>query len=147
MQRTGRNRDLRLSPHTNVSPDHPQPNVSLASARAKASLQAPSTPWASPHCVPASANTVLMPVCAGGCLSTSSGGGDAHSSPDANFPSALQTSGRGHVTGGGSLEDVFAKLPEGAGQSSLGAPLALTSGPSTCSPPKEGVSERPALNL
>lgn len=81
----GRNRDLRLSPHTNVSPDHPQPNVKRLppAQRPRSKLTCPL--GLSTLCARLREHS-LMPVCAGGCLSTSSGGGDAtHSSPDANF--------------------------------------------------------------
>ena len=94
-----------------------------------------------------------MPAGAGGCLSKFCAGGDVHSSPDANFPSALQNSGQGHMASAQEPEDVSAKPREGAGQSchpaksSLGAPLALTPGPSTRSPPEDGAPERPSLNL
>lgn len=77
----------------------------------------------------------------------SSGGGEVHSSPDANFPSALQTSGQGRVTRGRKPGGCLCKA-SGRGRRELpGGARALTSGPITCSPPKSSASERPSLNL
>lgn len=76
-----------------------------------------------------------------------SGGGEAHSSPDANFPSALQTSVQGHVTRGRDPGGCLCKA-SGRGRTELpGGARALTSEPLTCSPPEDCASERPSLNL